>query len=642
MTRSLALDDLYRLREASDPQPAPDSSRVAFVVTRADADTDGSVRSIWTVATAGGDPVEITRGPSDASPRWSPDASTLAFLRASGGPPQIWLLPSSGEAHQLTKLPLGVSSFKWSPDGKKIAAFAAVDLEGTPEDDAEKAKRAAAPIVVDSAMYKSDGAGLLRTMRSHLFVIDASTGEATQLTDGDMFVSALNWSSDSKKIAFSATTSDRAETSRSHVFAIDAKGGKPKEIAMWDGTGSCPAFEAGDKTILFTGALNAGAGHGRLYRVDAKGGEPQLLMPTFDRNVMLGGPAYPGAEPELLDDGRIVFCARDRGCTNAYILDGDEPRKIVGDGTSVVSGLNLAGGVLAFVFSTPDVPADIYIADPDGSNQRRLTTLNDWLDDVELHAKTDRVFTAPDGVEVHGWLMRGKGEGKQPLLVDIHGGPHNAWSPVFDSAHLYHEVLASQGWSILTLNPRGSDGYGEKFFTAVVGAWGEVDTDDFLSPIDDVVAEGLVDPRRIAVCGYSYGGHMTNWLTSHTDRFAAAVSGGCLANITSFYGTSDLGYWLGQFEMGGEAYDLRDRYAELSPITYVENVTTPTLILHGENDDRCPIGQAEEWFTSLKRLGVKTQLVRYPGASHLFIVAGRPTHRIDYNQRIIDWVTTHT
>jgi dipeptidyl aminopeptidase/acylaminoacyl peptidase len=294
------------------------------------------------------------------------------------------------------------------------------------------------------------------------------------------------------------------------------------------------------------------------------------------------------------------------------------------------------------VLSTPEIPADVFVSEIDGSNATPLTTLNPWLDEVQLHAPIDRTFTAPDGLEIHGWLVRGDGDGAQPLLVDIHGGPHNAWSPVFDSAHLYHEVLLAEGWSILKLNPRGSDGYGEKFMTAVVGAWGEVDTEDFLSPIDDLVAEGLVDPRRIAVCGYSYGGHMTNWLTGHTDRFRAAVSGGCLSNITSFYGNSDLGYWLGVFEMGGDAHAMRDRYAELSPITYVENVTTPTLILHGERDDRCPIGQAEEWFIALKRLGQTTEFVRYPGASHLFIVNGRPTHRIDYNQRIIDWVTAHT
>jgi dipeptidyl aminopeptidase/acylaminoacyl peptidase len=232
--------------------------------------------------------------------------------------------------------------------------------------------------------------------------------------------------------------------------------------------------------------------------------------------------------------------------------------------------------------------------------------------------------------------------GPHPLLLDIHGGPHNAWNGAFDGVHLYHEILCAQGWDILRLNPRGSDGYGEDFFTAVVGEWGEIDEQDFLCAIDALVADGSVDPARIAVCGYSYGGHMTNWLTAKTNRFAAAISGGGICNYASFYGNSDLGYWVGAFEVGAELHEARERFAELSPLTYVEGVTAPTLILHGENDQRCPVGQAEEWFMGLRRRGVEVELVRYPGASHLFILSGRPSHRFDYNRRVIDWLARWT
>jgi dipeptidyl aminopeptidase/acylaminoacyl peptidase len=304
------------------------------------------------------------------------------------------------------------------------------------------------------------------------------------------------------------------------------------------------------------------------------------------------------------------------------------------------------------VLSSPKVPADVYLASSDGSRERRLTDLNhDLLAEVRLHPCVERTFTAADGLEIHGWVIRGddgavtsgtpRTQRPQPLLVDIHGGPHNAWSPAFDAVHLYHETLAAQGWSILRLNPRGSDGYGEDFFTAVVGAWGEIDQQDFIGAVDTLVEEGLADPERLAVCGYSYGGHMTNWLTARTDRFAAAVSGGSLSNYTSFYANSDQGYWIGPFYFGAEQYEARERYAELSPLSYVEGVTAPTLILHGENDDRCPIGQAEEWFVSLRKLGREVEFVRYPGASHLFILNGRPSHRIDYNRRIADWVEEH-
>jgi dipeptidyl aminopeptidase/acylaminoacyl peptidase len=211
--------------------------------------------------------------------------------------------------------------------------------------------------------------------------------------------------------------------------------------------------------------------------------------------------------------------------------------------------------------------------------------------------------------------------------------------------HLYHEVLASQGWSIVRLNPRGSDGYGEKFMTGVIGGWGVYDEQDFTAALDGLVAEGIADPQRLAVCGYSYGGFMTNWLTSHQQStghtFKAAMSGGTVTDLVSEYGTSDLGAWMGRFEHGGDLHEAREQINTSSPINFVEHVTTPTLILHGENDDRCPVGQAEQWFVSLQRLGVKSELVRYPGGSHLFILLGRPSHRVDYNRRIVDWMNEH-
>jgi dipeptidyl aminopeptidase/acylaminoacyl peptidase len=642
-TRTLAYDDIYRLREASDPRISPDGNTVAFVVTTADREADENRNSIWTVPTAGGDPVQLTQGTKDFHPRWSPDGGHLGFLRVSDdGPPQIFLLPSSGgEARGLTSLPLGAGGFEWSPDSSRLAVVAPTDLEGTPDDDKEKERRRTAPMVIRSATFKSDGTGLIGTLRSHLYVVDADAGEAQALTKNDISVATPRWSPDSKRIAFAASTDDRDITARTHLFVVGADGGEPDEVVHWGGTAIAPFFSPDGKTLSFVGSPDPGPGHSRLYAVADGGGEPTDIAPGFDRNVMIGGPAYPGASPRYLDADRVLFCARDRGCTNAYALTNGDVTRIAGNEERVVSGLSVAGNMITYVLTAPDFPADVFIASTDGSKEQRLTDLNrELLDEIELHRCEPRTFTAPDGLEIHGWLIQGDGPSPQPLLVDIHGGPHNAWSPTFDSVHIYHEQLAAEGWSILRLNPRGSDGYGEDFFTAVVGKWGEIDENDFLSAIDALVDEGLADPDRVGVCGYSYGGHMTNWLTGrHPNRFAAAVSGGCLSNITSFYGNSDLGFWLGKFEMGAEQYEARERFAELSPLSYVENVKTPTLVLHGENDDRCPVGQAEEWFVSLRRLGVESEFVRYPGGSHLFILSGRPSHRIDYNQRIADWVT---
>jgi dipeptidyl aminopeptidase/acylaminoacyl peptidase len=253
-----------------------------------------------------------------------------------------------------------------------------------------------------------------------------------------------------------------------------------------------------------------------------------------------------------------------------------------------------------------------------------------------------RTFRAPDGLELHGWVTGARGDGPQPLLVDIHGGPPNAWGPSFDPVHGYAQVLAAQGWAVLTLNPRGSDGYGEAFWNAAHGAWGVADADDFLSAVDALVAEGVADPDRLAVTGYSYGGYMTCWLTTQTDRFAAAVPGGVVTDLVSFSGTSDMAGLLDPMEYGVLAATGAERLRDLSPLTFVEKVRTPTLIVQGAADDRCPVGQAEQWFTSLRTLGREVELVLYPGASHLFVLAGRPSHRADWNQRVIGWVTRHT
>jgi dipeptidyl aminopeptidase/acylaminoacyl peptidase len=641
--RTLAIDDLYRIREAADPRLSPDGTQVAFVVTSIDREADENRSSIW-IARDGEEPEPITHGKADLHPRFSPDGTTLAFLRRSDGPPQVWLLPlSGGESKKLTDLPLGAAGFDWSPDGSRLAVLAPTDLEGEATDDKEKERRKHAPVVVRDATYKADGQGLIGSVRVHLFVVDVSTGQAEALTKGDLNAATPAWSPDGKTITFAASTEDRHLTARTHLLSVGADGGEASEIAAWDGTSVAPFYSPDGSSVAFVGRPDAAPGHMRLYSVPRDGGTPSELFDTFDRNVMIGGPAYPGARPLFVDSETILFCARDRGCTNAYSWSGNEITKIAGDGERVVSGLSVGAGKITYVVSSHDIAADVFVADVDGTGERRVSDLNhELIDEVDLYPSVERTFEAPDGLEIHGWLISGDGPEPQPLLVDIHGGPHNAWNGVFDAVHVYHQVLAAQGWSILKLNPRGSDGYGEAFFTAVVGAWGKIDEDDFLSAVDDLVGDGLVDPNRLAVGGYSYGGHMTNWLTARTDRFKAAISGGCVTNITSFYGNSDMGWWMGAYEMGGEQYEARDLFTELSPLSYVEHVTAATLILHGENDDRCPVGQAEEWFMSLKRNGVTTEFVRYPGGSHLFILNGRPTHRIDYNERIVDWLRRYT
>jgi dipeptidyl aminopeptidase/acylaminoacyl peptidase len=662
VARSLELDDLFRLQFVSDAQISPDGTRVAYVVTQADADSDENRSRIFAVDVTDGDgepPRPLTAGPSDASPRWSPDGRWLAFVakRAGDDRPQVWLLPAAGgEARRLTSAAGGASSPVWSPDGSRLAFLSAVDLRGEPSDEKEKAALASAPIVHRRLDYKADGAGLVGSRRQHLFVIDvphaASTdgaaAKATQLTDGDFSVGGIAWSPTGDEIAYaSAKHDDRDLNPSSSIFVVDLASATSRQVTPSKGAASAPAWSADGSTILFVGKADPSPGHARLFFVPADGGEPAELAPAFDRNVMVGAPGYPGAPPRVLAGGTVVFCARDRGCTHVYRLarGATDPEKILGGDDRVASAFTMTrdGSTIAFVSSSPSTTGEVHVASGSGTDERPLTAHAAALDGIELVAPEARAFVAPDGTEVHGWLLRDpQATAPGPLLLDVHGGPHNAWTPAFDGAHLYHQTLAALGWSVLTLNPRGSDGYGEAFLTALTGAWGRADIDDFLAPIDALVAEGIADPSRLAVTGYSYGGYMTCWLTTQTDRFAAAVPGGCLSNLSSFFGTSDVGAGLGAFEIGGDPWAQRDRFEDLSPITHVEKVRTPTLVLHGGSDDRCPVEQGEEWFTALRVLGCETEMVRYPGASHLFIVLGRPSHRIDYCRRVHDWVVAHT
>ena len=638
MTRHLELDDLYAFELPSDPRVSPDGSTIAFVVTQADRGDDSDHSSIWAVPAPGGEPRRLTQGTSDSSPRWSPDGRSLAFLSArSDSPPQIYVLPvDGGEARRLTDLALGAGEPVWSPDGSRIAFIAAVD---TTESDA-----ASPPLVITRLGHKADGAGRLGGLRQHLFVIDAEGSEARQITFGDFFASAPVWAPDGSALVFSASmTEDHDVTYASAIYRVAAVGGRPGLISPDDGAFAAVGWSSDGSRLLVVGAEKVRVGHTNLYTLDLSGGTPQRLAADLDRNVMIGAPGYPGAFPRFADnDSRILFCIRERGRVHVLSVpaSGGDTTVLVGD-DRIVGGMSEANGTIAFVAATASSPGEVYALGSDGTETQLTSFFADGLPDVELIRPKERWFTAPDGTRIEGWVLREDGTQNAPLLLDIHGGPHNAWGPVFDPVHLYHQRLASRGWTIAYINPRGSDGYGEEFWSALVeGGWGHSDTQDFIAAVDELVADGTADPQRIAVTGYSYGGEMTCWLTARTDRFATAVAGGCVSDLVSLSGTSDVGWYIRAIEF--ERPDFADRsLIELSPITYVTDVTAPTLMLHGGNDDRCPPGQAELWFTALRSRGIPTELVLYPGGSHIFILSGKPSHRLDYSRRVEEWVTRY-
>ncbi|NBE98298.1 S9 family peptidase [Nonomuraea sp. KC401] len=608
----LTLDDLYRFAVPSDPCLRPDGGAVAYTLTTVDRDADENRTEVW-LAAPGAAPRRLAGG---SAARWSPDGRTLAFLRPVDGRPQIHLLPmDGGEPVPITSAALGAGAPRWSPDGTRIAFSAPVGPGG-------RAPDADAPVVIDRLEYKADGTGLLRGMSAHLFVVDVASGETTQVTEGGFFAGEPSWSPDGTRLAFVADREDERDLERGGAVHTVAPGRQPRRLT---GPGLiCTGVWWQGERLVVTATKGGPAGHVRLFTL-TPGGVPEEVETGLDRNVMTGAPGYPGAAPALLAGDDLMFCVRDRGCTHLYRPRGE---RLVPEETSV-SGASAAAGRIAYVAATPHSAGDVYLGRP-GETPERLT--DHALDGVELFTPARRTFTAPDGTQVEGFVLRDENAATPgPLLLDVHGGPHNAWAPVLDGFHLYHQVLAARGWTVLALNPRASDGYGEDFYTAAVGAWGLADAQDFLAAVDTLVEENVADPGRLAVTGYSYGGYMTCWLTGHTGRFKAAIPGGCVSDLSSMAGTSDLGQLMKVHEWGGDL-------AAQSPITYVSEVTTPTLLLHGEGDDRCPVGQSEQWFAALRERRVPVRLVRYPGASHLFILNGRPSHRHDYNERIIAWL----
>jgi dipeptidyl aminopeptidase/acylaminoacyl peptidase/CubicO group peptidase (beta-lactamase class C family) len=626
--RRQRIEDLTAFAVPEGPALSPDGTRTAYVLRTADAGKDTNPRAIWLADDSGAR--RLTRGEADDAPAWSPDGRSLAFLRAADGPAQVWRLPADGgEPERLTDLPLGAGAPHWSPDGGRIAFSAPVDIAAGAEN---------APIVTDRLGYQADGAGFLRTRRRHLHVLDLESGETRQVTEGDWHAGEPAWSPDSTRLAFGAATAPDADlraTAPLYVLDVTDPRATPELVALPDGIAARVTW-AGEETLLVVGTVDSPPGHDRLLKV--RGGEVTDLTAALDRNVMAGGPAYPGAVPQLGGDG-VLFCVRDRGCTHLYTvpLDGGTPRPVVAGAGRVVGGLSVAGDTAAILLSTPTSYGEIATVDLTTGAETVRTSHTGT--EVELYVREEREFTISDGTTVQGWLLRDPATtGAGPLLLDIHGGPHNAWHGGADDIHVYHQELAALGWTVLMLNPRASDGYGEQFYTATIGAWGTADAKDFLEPLDQLVAEGVADPKRLAVAGYSYGGFMTCYLTSRDTRFAAAVAGGVVADLVSMAGTSDAGHDLAAYEFGVLPHEDRARYAEMSPISRVEDVRTPTLVVHGAADVRCPVGQAEQWHAALREQGVPTRLVLYPDAAHLFILDGPPSQRIDVNRRVLEWV----
>ena len=645
-------EDLYRFVTVPDAQIAPDGSRVAYVVNAIDPTTDGYKSAIWVIPAEGGEAVQFTGGQKrDMQPRWSPDGSKLAFLSDRDGKPQLYVMPATGgEAKRLTNLPDGAGTPVWSPDGRRIAFSAVVQQEPAPTDPEAKKRWEQRPRHVDAARYKADGAGYTHDRNTHIYVVPADgSGEPRQISHGRFDDRDPAWSPDGRTIAFvSARHETREEDTLADLFLVPADGGEIRSIARL-GRLAAPSYSPDGGQIAIYATTDDGkdwSAHSHVWLVPADGGQPRNLMPDFDRSAFVQPPPFVTPKPAWTTDGaRILFGVADSGnvgLRTVAVADGAIAAVADGERQTTAWSFSAQSNRAAFVFTDLETPADVAVTGLDGG-ERRLTNVNEkLLAELAYSPPVRRSFNTPHG-QIDGWVMRpADARGRTPLLVDIHGGPHSFWGNVFPLNPFYWLVAQAQGWTVLAINPTGSGSYGLQFSRTLLGQWGEYDLPEQMAAIDALVEEGLADPERLAVTGYSYGGYMTSWVVGHTDRFKAAVIGAPVTNMESFHGTSDIGMWFGPFEMGGPMVESREAFRRLSPMTYIDRVVTPCLILHGEADDRCPIGQGEEFFIGLRAQKKAAEMVRYPGGSHGFRGQGRPSHRFDYVNRLVDWVARFT
>ena len=673
--RRITPRDLFALQFVGDPRPAPDGTRVAFVVTTIDEEGDDYRSRVWLVPAAGGTPRPLTGGEkNDTAPRWSPDGRRLAFLSTRDGKPQIYLLDlAGGEAVGLTSRKEGAGEPVWSPDGRRIAFVAPVAAWDEDADEAYKGKsreerdrlRAREPLRIERLKYRFDGRGFIHgkprlEQRSHLFVLEVDPdalaaggkpAEPRQLTDGDWDDQDPAWSPDGAALAFvSYREADRERVFRADIWTVPADGGgEPRRLTGGDGSFGGPAWSPDGRAIAYTGALEANQplATTRLWTVPAGGdGATRCLTADYDRD--LNSPPMTdltlprgNTRPVWAPGGEAILVLAADGGNQGLLrvpLAGGDPAPVLGGERGIVAFSTGAGdGPIVYCATDGAGPAELFIARGDGAAERRLTDLNrPFLDAKEVSPPRRLRFKGGDEHEIDGWLIPpvGAAAGERfPLILMIHGGPHGQYGNAF-----FHEfqMLAARGYGVLYTNPHGSTGRGAAFAKELAACWGEKDLPDLLAGVDHAVAAHGADPERLGVGGGSYGGFLTNWIIGHTDRFKAAVSMRSIANLLNFWGTSDIFPITGLREWGTPWEDF-ERYRRFSPIMYAANFATPTLILHQEEDYRCPIEQGEQLFAALVLRGVPARFVRFPQESHGLSRNGKPGHRLERLEEIVAW-----
>jgi dipeptidyl aminopeptidase/acylaminoacyl peptidase len=662
--RPVNSEDLYSMKWAQDPQVSPDGTRVLFGLKSIvpGGRLKGYKTQIWIACD---DRLrQFTSGPNDTSPRWSPCGTKVAFLSdRDKGKNQIYIMSlKGGEAVKVTSLKGGTGEPVWSPDGKKIA-FSALPDDGSACDEKDEEKSDVR--VISKIRYKLNGRGFLPEAHYQIFILDVDSGKTTQVTDGLYDCREPEWSPDGKQICFvSARFEDNDLSSIKDLWVVPATGGEMKKLTASDGVFYSPSWSPDGKYIACYGHDNEykGATVPGVCLVPLQGGPVSFLTKASQLGVGQSlssdvvSPLVP--KPAWSSNGEgVFFAALDRGRTALYSVnaEGGEIQKITG-GDCAIYGWSKGKDSerFALAVTSPGLICDIWALDLDstGPGQEdnvltiengpgwffRLTCLNkEWLESVYLSIPEEVEVRGHDGQKLQAWVMKPTGiqdEKKYPMILEIHGGPHTAYG--FTFLHEF-QLLASRGYGVIFGNPTGSTGYGQEFVAATHHDWGGKDYEDVMAFADYAARLPWVDEERMGVTGGSYGGYMTNWIVGRTNRFKAAVTQRSTCNRFSQFGASDVAFMNGEFEFDGDPWDNPMAYLDRSPIMYVRNIETPILLIHSEEDLRCPMSQAEEFFVALKKLKKQAVMVRFPGESHELSRSGKPKHRIERLEYILAW-----